>query len=160
MRMYVTVILRCLLFVAIALSVYDYVKINQYFELFGRGYIDEFSVYISTWRGTFLTIVTILLIIFNVGDLIVVKKKKNALLKEYILSEYDVSDERSVEITGKAVRYAFVFIIFYTVILLGSYMLIPNYFLDYPWYPIYTTASIPVFGLIIYLVTFKYFHAR
>ncbi|MFJ7972322.1 hypothetical protein [Psychrobacillus sp. NPDC096389] len=160
MRMYVTVLLRCLLFTAMALSVYDYVKINQYFELFGRGYIDEFSVYISTWRGTFLSIVTILLIIFNVIDFIVVKKKKNALLKEYILSEYDVSDERAVEITGKAVRYAFVFIIFYTIVLLASYMLIPNYFLDYPWYPIFTTASIPVFGLIIYLVTFKYFHAR
>lgn len=160
MRMYITVILRCLLYVSLALMVYDYVRIDMYFEMMGRGYIDGFSVYVSTWRGTLFLIIGILLAVINIIDYIVVKKKKNAKIKEYIISEYDVTDERAVEITGKAVRYAFVFILFYTFLLLGSYMYIPNYFLDYPWYPIFTTASIPVLGLIIYLITFKYFHAK
>ncbi|TQR17948.1 hypothetical protein [Psychrobacillus soli] len=160
MRMYITVLLRCLLYVSLALMVYDYVRIDMYFEMMGRGYIDEFSVYVSTWRGTFCLIVAILLVVINIIDFIVVKKNKHAHMKEYILTEYDVADERAVVVTGKAVRFAFVFILFYTFLLIGSYMFIPNYFLDYPWYPIFTTASIPVFGLIIYLVTFKYFHAK
>lgn len=160
MRMYLTVLLRCLLYVSLALMVYDFVRIEQYFEMLGRGYIDGFSIYVSTWRGTFLLVVGIVLAIVNIIDWIIVKKKKHAQIKEYIISEFDVSDERTVEVTGKAVRYAFVFILFYTFLLLGSYMFIPNYFLDYPWYPVYTTASIPILGLIIYLATFKYFHAR
>jgi hypothetical protein len=160
MRMYITVILRCLLYVSLALMVYDYVRIDMYFEMMGRGYIEGFSVYISTWRGHLFGIIGIVLVVVNVIDFVIMKKKKHAKMKEYIISEYDVTDERAVEITGKAVRYAFVFILFYTFLLLGSYMFIPNYFLDYPWYPIFTTASIPVFGLIIYLLTFKYFHAR
>ncbi|WP_391115763.1 hypothetical protein [Psychrobacillus sp. L3] len=89
-----------------------------------------------------------------------VKKKKHAQIKDYIIPEYDVQDERAVVITGKAVRYAFVFILLYIFLMLGSYKFIPDYFLDYPWHHIFTTASIPVFGLIIYLLTFKYFYAR
>lgn len=160
MSMYISVILRCLLYVSLALMVYDFVRVEQYFEMMGRGYIDGFSVYISTWRGTFFLVSSILLVIANIIQFVLVKKNKNAQIKEYILPEYDVADERSVEVTGKAVRYAFVFILLFTFLLLGSYMFIPNYFLDYPWYPIFTTASIPVLGLIIYLLTFKYFHAR
>lgn len=160
MNMYLTVILRSLLYVSLAFMVYDFVRIEQQFELMSRGYTDGFSMYINNWSGKFFIVITIILFFVNVIQLIVVKKNKNAKTKEYILPEYDVADERSVEVTGKSVRISFVFILIYSFFILGSYMFIPNYFLDYVWYPMFTTASIPVIGLIVYLISFKVLYTR
>lgn len=160
MNMYLTVILRCLLYASLAFMVYDVVRVEQQFELLGRGYIDEFSVYISNWPGQVVFVITIILLVVNIIQLIVVKRNKQAKVKEYLLPEYDVSDERSVETTGKAVRIAFVFILLYSFIIIGSYMFVPNYFLDYVWYPMFSTASIPIIGLIVYLISFKILYYR
>lgn len=160
MNMSLTVILRALLYASLAFMVYDFVRVQQQFELLSRGYIDGFSVYISNWPGQLFIVITIILLLMNVVQLIVVKKNKQAKIKDYILPEYDVSDERSVEVTGKAVRISFVFILVYSFFLLGSYMFIPNYFLDYIWYPMFSTASIPIVGLIIYLISFRVLYSR
>jgi len=160
MNMSLTVILRALLYASLAFMVYDFVKIQQQFELMKRGYLDGFSVYISKLPGQLFIVITIILLLLNVIQLVVVKKNKQAKIKDYILPEYDVSDERSIEVTGKAVRISFVFILFYSFFILGSYMFIPNYFLDYVWYPMFSTASIPIVGLIIYLVSFRVIYSR
>ena len=55
----------------------------------------------------------------------------------FLAAEYDVSDERAVQITHKAVSNAFVFILVYSFFIVGSYMFIPNYFVDYIWYPLF-----------------------
>ena len=156
MNMSLTVLLRSLLYAALACMVYDFVKVEQQFELMNRGYTDGFSVYINNWSGKLFIIITIILVLLNIFQLIIVRKNKNAKIRDYILPEYDVSDERSVEITGKSVRIAFVFILIFSFFILGSYMFIPNYFLDYVWYPIFSTASIPIVGLIVYLISYKF----
>ncbi|KAA0965215.1 hypothetical protein FQ087_02575 [Sporosarcina sp. ANT_H38] len=71
------------------------------------------------------------------------------------MTEYDVSDERAVPITHKTVSIAFVFIVVYSFFIIGSYMFIPSYFVEYIWYPLFTTASIPIVGLLTYLISFK-----
>lgn len=160
MNMSLTVILRVLLYASLAFMVYDFVRVQQQFELMSRGYIDGFSVYISNWPGQLFIVTTIILLIVNVIQLIIVIKNKQAKVENYILPEYDVSDERSVEVTGKSVRISFVFILLYSFFVLGSYMFIPNYFLDYVWYPMFSTASIPIVGLIVYLISFKVLYSR
>ncbi|MCA1011580.1 hypothetical protein [Halobacillus halophilus] len=160
MRLYITVILRTLLYISLAIMVYDFVRIEQQFELLGRGYIDSFSVNVGNQVGQVFIVITIILVIMNVFQLFVMKRNKRAKVEDYILPEYDASDERSVEITGKAVRFAFVFILLYSFLILGSYMFVPNYFLDFVWYPMFTTASIPIIGLIVYLISFKIIYSR
>ncbi|WP_042220673.1 hypothetical protein [Oceanobacillus manasiensis] len=162
MRLTFTVILRSLLFVSLAVMVYDSVRVEQKFELLGRGYIDGFSVNISNQAGIIFLVIFILFFILNVIQIVVMKrnKSKQAKVEDYLLPEYDTSDERAVDITGRAVRFSFGFILMYTFIILGSYMFIPTYFLDYVWYPMFSTASIPVFGLIVYLISFKILYAR
>lgn len=160
MNMSITVLLRILFFASFALMVYDFVRLEQQFELMERGYTEGFSTYIVNWPGKLFLVLTILLLVVNVIQFIVLRKRKHAHLKEYILPEYDVADERSVEITGKAVRIAFVFILLYSFLVIGSYMLIPNYFLDYVWYPMFTTASIPILGLLVYLISYRVLFAK
>lgn len=160
MNMSMTVLLRILFFTSFALMVYDFVHVEQQFELIARGYTEGFSTYIVNWPGKLFLALTIILLIVNVIQFMVVRKKKHAHIKEYILPEYDVGDERSVEITGKAVRIAFVFILLYSFFVIGSYMFVPNYFLDYAWYPMFTTASIPILGLLIYLISYRVLFAK
>lgn len=160
MNMSLTVLLRSLLYAALAFMVYDFVRVEQQFELMNRGYTDGFSVYINNWPSKLFIIITIILVLLNIFQLVIVRKNKNAKIKDYILPEYDVSDERSVEVTGKSVRIAFVFILIFSFFILGSYMFIPNYFLDYVWYPMFSTASIPIVGLIVYLISYKILYSR
>lgn len=161
MKLYFTIILRILLYVSLAVMVYDIVRVEQKFELLGRGYIEEFSLNIGNHQvGVVFIVTTIILAIMNVIQLFVMQKKKQSQVEDYILPEYDSTDERSVEITGKAVRIAFVFILVYSLFVLGSYIYVPNYFLDYVWFPMFTTASIPVVGLIVYLISFKVLYTR
>ncbi|MGM0845691.1 MAG: hypothetical protein ACQEUT_11995 [Bacillota bacterium] len=160
MKLYLIVLLRSLLFVSLAIMVYDVVWVEQQFELMQRGYIEGFSTEVSTLMGQVFIIITIILVILNVVQMIAMKRNKQAKAEDYILPEYDASDERSVEITGRAVRFAFGFVLLYSFLILGSYMLVPNYFLDIVWYPMFTTASIPVVGLIAYLIAFKVLYSR
>ncbi|MGD6801906.1 hypothetical protein ACQCVK_19925 [Rossellomorea vietnamensis] len=160
MKLYMIVLLRSLLFVSLAIMVYDVVWIQQQFELMGRGYIEGFSANVSTLMGQVFIVITIILVILNVIQMFAMKKKRQAKVEDYILPEYDASDERSVEITGRAVRIAFGFILLSSFLLLGSYMLVPTYFLDFVWYPMFTTAAIPIIGLAAYLISFKVLYSR
>ncbi|MTD31871.1 hypothetical protein [Planomicrobium sp. YIM 101495] len=160
MKMYVTVLLRCLVYVALAFMVYDYLKVDQQFTLFERGYIDNFEVTISNGPGLIFIALTAVLVLLNLIQLFRARKNKQIKTEDILLPEYDHRDERAVEITGRAVRFAFAFILLYSFLVLGSYMMVPNYFLDYIWYPMLVTASIPVAGLLVYLLTFKVLEAR
>lgn len=161
MKMYMTVMLRCLLFVSLAWMVYDVVSIEQQFELMERGYTDGFTIYIwNKWPGQLFMVVTGILLLLNIIQLIAARKNKKAKAEDYILPEYDTSDERTTEITGRAVRIAFASVLLSSFFILGSYMLVPNYFLDYVWYPMFLTAAIPVIGLVVYLLSFRILYSR
>ncbi|WP_113927987.1 hypothetical protein [Bacillus sp. P14.5] len=160
MKLYLIVLLRSLLFVSLAVMVYDVVWVEQQFELLGRGYIDGFSTNVNNLMGQIFMILTAILVILNAIQMFSMKKKKQAKVEDYILPEYDASDERTVEITGRAVRFAFGFVLLFSFLILGSYMFIPTYFLDFAWYPMFTTASIPIAGLIVYLISFKVLYSR
>ncbi|MGF2616254.1 hypothetical protein FZC84_00550 [Rossellomorea vietnamensis] len=160
MKLYMIVLLRSLLFVSLAVMVYDVVWVEQQFELLGRGYIDGFSTNVNNLMGQIFMILTAILVILNAIQMFSMKKKKQAKVEDYILPEYDASDERTVEITGRAVRFAFGFVLLFSFLILGSYMFIPTYFLDFVWYPMFTTASIPIAGLIVYLISFKVLYSR
>ncbi|MCZ2258026.1 hypothetical protein [Sporosarcina sp. G11-34] len=155
MSMYVTVFLRIMLFVSLAVMVFDFLRVEQLFIQMERGYIDGFTVDIITWPGYVVIAVMTIFFIANIIQLILVKKNKNANKYAFLTIEYDVSDERAVENTRKAVSWAFVIILTYSFLILGSYMFVPNYFVDYIWYPLFTTASIPIVGLLTYLITYK-----
>lgn len=155
MKMYITVSLRILLFIATAWVVYDYLRVEQLFIQMERGFIDEFSVEVVTWPGIVFIISVILLILTISIQFFLVIKNKNSVLKAYYTPEFDVSDERAVENSQKSVGLAFSVILVYSFFILGSYMFLPNYFVDHIWYPMFTTASIPIVGLLIYLMTYK-----
>ena len=155
MKMYLTVFLRISLFITTAVMVYDYLRVEQLFIQMERGFIDEFSVDIVTWPGIIFIISVILLVLVILVQFFQVIKNKNAVLQAYFTPEFDVSDERAVENSRKAVSLAFSVILVYSFLVLGSYMFLPNYFVDYVWYPMFTTASIPIVGLLVYLITYK-----
>lgn len=155
MKMYIAVFLRIMLFISLSVMVYDYLKIKQSFILMERGFIDEFSLYISPWPGHFVLITTILFLVANIVIVIIVWRNKNADKRSFLTFEYDVSDERAVGNTRKAVSHAFSILLVYSIVVIGSYMWIPNYFVDHIWYPLFTTSSIPIVGLISYLIVYK-----
>lgn len=155
MKMYITVFLRISLFIATAVMVYDYLRVEQLFIQMERGFIKEFSIEIVTWPGIVFIIATILLIFAILIQFFLVIKNKNSVLKAYYTPEFDVSDERAVENSQKAVSLAFSTILAYSFLVLSSYMFLPNYFVDYVWFPMFTTASIPIVGLLVYLITYK-----
>lgn len=155
MKMYITVFSRIFLFIATAWMVYDYLRVEQLFIQMEKGFIEEFSVDIVTWPGIVFIISIILLILAISVQFLLVIKNKNSVLKAYYTPEFDVADERAVENSQKAVSLAFSIILVYSFLVLGSYMFLPNYFVDYVWYPMFTTASIPIVGLLVYLITYK-----
>lgn len=155
MSMYITVFLRIMLLLSLAVMVFDYLRVEQLFIQMDRGYIDGFEVFITRWPGFIFIIIVILFVIINTIQFILVRKNKHSVLNAFLAVEYDVSDERAVQITHKAVSNSFVFILVYSFFIVGSYMFIPNYFVDYIWYPLFTTVSIPIVGLLTYLISFK-----
>lgn len=155
MKTYLTVFLRIALFVSLAGMVFDDFRIQQKFILMERGLIEEFIVDINTWPGKVFIVSTSLFLLATIIQSIGVIRNKNAIGKAFFTPEYDVSDERAVKNTQTAVSFAFSIILVYSFIVLGSYMFVPNYFIDYPWYPLFTTASIPIVGLLVYLITYK-----
>lgn len=155
MSMYITVFLRIMLLLSLAIMVFDYLRVEQLYIQMDRGFIDGFEVFITRWPGFIFIIIVILFVIINTIQFILVRKNKHSILNAFLAVEYDVSDERAVQITHKAVSNAFVFILVYSFFIVGSYMFIPNYFVDYIWYPLFTTVSIPIVGLLTYLISFK-----
>lgn len=155
MSMYITVFLRIMLLLSLAVMVFDYLRVEQLYIQMDRGFIDGFEVFITRWPGFIFIIIVILFVIINTIQFILVRKNKHSVLNAFLAVEYDVSDERAVQITHKAVSNSFVFILVYSFFIVGSYMFIPNYFVDYIWYPLFTTVSIPIVGLLTYLISFK-----
>ncbi len=144
-----------MLFISLSVMVYDYLKLEQSFIQMERGFIDGFSMYISPWPGNFFLITTLLFLLANIVIMINVWRNKNADKRSFLTFEYDVSDERAVGNTRKAVSHAFSILLIYSLLMIGSYMYIPNYFVDHIWYPLFTTASIPIVGLISYFIVYK-----
>ncbi|MGG0670093.1 hypothetical protein [Sporosarcina koreensis] len=155
MKMNIAVFLRIMLFISLSVMVYDYLKLEQSFIQMERGFIDGFSMYISPWPGNFFLITTLLFLLANIVIMINVWRNKNADKRSFLTFEYDVSDERAVGNTRKAVSHAFSILLIYSLLMIGSYMYIPNYFVDHIWYPLFTTASIPIVGLISYFIVYK-----
>ena len=155
MKMNIAVFLRIMLFISLSVMVFDHLKLRQSFILMERGFINEFSLYISPWPGHFVLITTILFLVANIVIMINVWRNKNADRRSFLTFEYDVSDESAVGNTRKAVSHAFSILLVYSLLAIGSYMWIPNYFLDHIWFPLFTTASIPIVGLISYLIVYK-----
>ncbi|MFJ7934909.1 hypothetical protein [Sporosarcina sp. NPDC096371] len=155
MSMYIMVFLRIMLLVSLAFMVFDFLKVEQLFIQMDRGFIDGFEVYITRWPGYIAMTFTALFVIANLIQLFRVWKNKRSVMNAFLAPEYDVSDERAVQNTHKAVSLAFAVLLLYAFLIIGSYMYIPNYFVDYIWYPLFTTASIPIVGLLTYLITYK-----
>ncbi|OZS78090.1 hypothetical protein CF394_07600 [Tetzosporium hominis] len=161
MKVTLTTLLRVMLYASLAVMVTYYVTAEQSALLMVRGYEEGFDVTLGPpIYGQLFLLVTFTLLIVNVIQLWKVRKSKTIRLEDYILPEYDVSDERARDITGRAVKYAFGAILLYSFFALGSYMYIPQYFLDYMWYPFMITASIPIVGLIVYYTSYKVLLAR
>ncbi len=142
-------------FVSLAFLVFEYLRVEQLFIQMERGFIDEISVDIIKWPVYVFIVVVVLLMANEIIQFLQVKKNKNSILSAYLTAEYDVSDERAVENTQKAVSLSFVVILSYSFFMIGSYLFIPNYFIDHIWFPLFTTASIPIVGLLTYLITYK-----
>jgi len=146
-----------MLFVSLAFMVYEYLSVEQLLIQMERGVINEVYVGMIKWPVYVFVIVVVLLMINEVMQFLQVRKNKNAVLSAYLTPEFDVSDERAVENTHKAVSLAFVVILTYSFFMIASYLFIPNYFIDHIWFPMFTTASIPIVGLLVYLITYKGF---
>ena len=149
------IFLRIMLFVSLALLGHEYLRVEQLYIQMERGFIEEISVGAIKWPVYVFIGVVVSLIVTEIILFFQVRKNKNAILSAYLTPEFDVSDERAVENTHKAVSLAFVVILTYSFFMIASYFFIPNYFVDHIWYPMFTTASIPIVGLLSYLITYK-----
>ncbi|MEK5037957.1 hypothetical protein [Sporosarcina sp. FSL K6-3457] len=155
MSMYMMVFLRIMLLISLAVMVFDFLRVEQLFIQMDRGFIDGFEVYVTRWPGHIMITIAALFIIANLIQFFRVWKNKRSIKSAFWVAEYDISDERTVQNTHKAVSAAFTILLLYSFLIIGSYMFIPNYFVDYIWYPLFTTASIPIVGLLTYLITYK-----
>lgn len=156
MKVTLMTILRIMLYVSLATMVIFYVTVEQNVLLMVRGYEEGFEVTFGPKiYGVIFLMIGFTLIIANLIQFWKIRKTKHLRLEDYLLPEYDVSDERARDITGRAVKYAFGAILLYSFFALGSYMVIPEYFLDYMWYPMAITASIPIIGLIVYYASYQ-----
>lgn len=158
--MFWTVLLRILLFLSFAIMVFDYLRVEQLFIQMERGFINEFSVQIIEWPGYVFITIFLFFLLMNIVQYTKAYRNKHTQLKAMLTPEYDVSDERNLENTRKATSIAFVFMLTYSFLALGSYMLVPNYFVDFIWYPLAITASIPIIGLASYYISYKTFEYR
>lgn len=156
MKVAVTTILRILVFVLMAFMASNIVTNRQALILAERGYEEWFTITIGPQiYGTVFLLLAFTLIGLNVLDIWKIRKKKSVRIEDYLLPEYGASDERARDITGRSVKFAFVAILFYSFMALYSYIHIPEYFLDYMWYPMAITASIPIIGLIVYYASYQ-----
>ncbi|PIC74879.1 MULTISPECIES: hypothetical protein [Sporosarcina] len=153
-HVFLSVTLRILLFISLAMMVFDFLRVEQQFTLMNRGYTEGFSVQVTSWPGSLMLIVLFLFVVGNVVYFLRLRKNKNTDIRDFITFEYDSTDERAIANTRKAVSYAFSGLLIYSFFMIGSFMFIPNYFLDHIWYPLFATASIPISGLIIYAISF------
>ncbi|WP_313235306.1 hypothetical protein [Sporosarcina ureae] len=153
-NIFISVTLRIVLFIALAIMVFDFLRVEQKFIQMDRGYIEGFTVQVNTWPGSLMIAILILFIIANLIHFLRMRKNKNTDIRDFITFEYDSTDERAVANTRKAISYAFSGILIFSFFMIGSFMFIPNYFLDYIWYPLFAVASIPISGLIIYAISF------
>lgn len=157
------IVIRILYFVVIALLVYNYFKTVEYNLLIDTGQIsiEEYNKLINGIKIYLYTLPIILVIdgIFNLDN----KKKRldrKISLREYIMFEFNYSDERESVITGKSAKVALATIIFYTAFILFSFMFLIETFNTMPWILIFTIASIPVVGLIAYLISYRYYYSK
>lgn len=156
MKVSLMTLLRVMLYVSLATMVIFYVTVEQNVLLMVRGYEEGFEVTFGPRIfGEIFLLIGFILVVANLIQFWKIRKTKHVRLEDYILPEYDVSDERARDITGRAVKYAFGAILLYSFFALGSYMVIPEYFLDYMWYPMAITASIPIVGLLVYYVSYQ-----
>ncbi|MBY0223117.1 hypothetical protein ABZ756_05035 [Mammaliicoccus sciuri] len=153
-NVFLAVSLRILLFVALAVMVFDFLRVEQLFIQMDRGLLDGFSVDISNWPGYMLLGILFLFIIANLLHFWRLRKQTNTDIRDFFTFEYDATDERAIDHTRKAVSYAFSGLLIYSFFVIGSFMFIPNYFLDHIWFPVFAVASIPISGLLIYAVSF------
>jgi hypothetical protein len=64
MRIYITIFLRIMLFVSLAVLVFDYLRVEQLFIQMERGFIDEVSVGVIKWPGyVFISVVVLLMVL-------------------------------------------------------------------------------------------------
>ena len=57
MSMYITVFLRIMLLLSLAVMVFDYLRVEQLFIQMERGFIDGFEVFINRWPGFIFIII-------------------------------------------------------------------------------------------------------
>lgn len=154
---------RILFFVAIALYIYHFFKLNEFNLLFDTREI-EFTEY-DALRKSIIPYQFALMIFIIFSSIVNFKNKKlradgRINLREYLLPEFNHSDERESTLTGKAAKASLAIIIAYTGILLFSYALLIDTFKTMPSLVIFTTASIPIVGLIAYYLSYRYYYAK
>ncbi|WP_438311370.1 hypothetical protein [Sporosarcina sp. FA9] len=157
------IILRVCSFIAIAFYVLHSFKLNEFNFMIDNGEI-TFEKYMTLKSGinSYLYILPIFLIVDGFYNLTNKKKRIDGTIrmKEYILPEFNHSDERESVLTGKAAKAGLAIILFYTMLVLVSYVFILMSTIPIATFMIFATASIPIVGLIAYYGSYRYYYTK
>ena len=98
----------------------------------------------------------------GINNLLNKKKRQDGTvnMREFLLPEFNHSDEREAVLTGKSAKAALAVVLFYTVFILLSYSLFTNSQIPATTYMIFATASIPIVGLLTYYLSYRYYYAK
>ena len=152
-------LLRILSYISIALYVYGMYKGSEFSDLLSEREID-FDTYVSA--SAFYERFKLAMPFFFTIDFLftIFYRKKDAegriTLKNEIFPEFNYTDEREALVTGRAAKVSLSIIFCYTFIVLVFY----GIFLHTIPGMIFATASIPIVGLLAYLVTYKLLIAK
>jgi hypothetical protein len=157
------IVLRILSIVVIAIAVYNYFRLEEYILLLDNGQIspEEYNKFINGIKIYLYTLPIFFVIdgIFN-WDTKKKRRDRKISLREYAMFEFNYPDERESVLTGKSAKVALATIIYYTAIILVLFMFLTDMFNTKPWFLIFTTASIPVVGLIAYLISYRHYYSN
>lgn len=157
------VILRSLSLLAVGFYVFHAFKIAEFNLLLEQKHI-SFEKYIEL-RDSVLFYQWFLPIIFlidTIYNLINRKKRPDGTInmREVLLPEFNHRDEREAELTGKAAKASLAVIPFYTVFVLLSTVLILTSTITGLHYLTFAIITIPIFGLIVYYFSYRYYYAK
>lgn len=159
----VFIILRILSFIAVGFYVFHAFKIAEFNTLLDNQLI-SFEEYIALRNNIYfyLFFLPIFFLIDGTYNLFNKKKRQDGTInmREFLLPEFNHSDEREAVLTGKAAKASLAVILYYTIFVLVSYILFLYSTTPATHYMIFATVSIPIVGLVTYYSSYRYYYAK
>lgn len=151
-------IVMVLIFLGFTYSNFKLIEWNQLLDN-GEILFDEYE----SLRKNSQTYNLLILFLFILYSFLNLRNKKQRIdrdisLREYILPEFNHSDERESVLTGKAAKAGLAITFVYSILVLSSFIFPSNE--NRLYFMLFGTASIPIVGLISYYISYRYYYSK